>query len=310
MSYQKNSLITYWIPYYLKQHGLKDTIIEILFFLDWKFKKLRHDFSKEHTVKVNGCPLVLIPNDVGISEELLIYNVHEPFSTNILMKNLREGMVCLDIGANLGYYATLESKMVGKTGKVIALEPSPVSFKYLERNLDLQNESNYEALNLACGGEDGEVRFLITPKSNLNRVLKEDEEAPSDMNVVKVPMKKLDTFLKEKSLKKLDFIRMDVEGYEKQILEGGKESIRKFKPMIQVEVHLQRLGKDNTKKLLEGLKTHGYNSAHCIAREFDSGSKFRDESNMFKTDLEKLLKDLEDEKLPRCILLFLEKPSN
>ena len=144
----------------------------------------------------------------------------------------------------------------------------------------------------------------------LKQSLKDDEEAQSDMNVVKVPVKKLDTFLKEKSLKKLDFIQMDVEGYEKQILEGGKESIRKFKPMIQVEVHLQRLGKDNTKKLLEELKTHGYNSAHCIAREFDISPKFRDESKMFKTDLENLLKDLEDEQLPRCFLLFLEKPSN
>jgi len=103
---------------------------------------------------------------------------------------------------------------------------------------------------------------------------------------------------------------MDVEGYEKQILGGAKESIGKFKPMIQVEVHLQRLGKENTKKLLEGLKTHGYQNTYCIAREFDISPKFRDESKMFKTNLEKLMKDLEDELLPRCFILFLEKPVN
>jgi FkbM family methyltransferase len=305
-----NSLVGYWIPYFLKQHGMKYTIIEILFFLDSKFKKLFHDFSKEHTVEVNDCSLLLIPNDVGISEELLIYNVHEPFSTNVLMKNLREGMVCIDVGGNLGYYATLESKMVGKTGQVIAIEPSPVSFKFLQHNLDLQNESNSEALNFACGDEEGEVRFLITDKSNLNRVLKENEETTSDMNVVTVPVKTLDSFVKEKSFKKLDFIRMDAEGYEVQILDGAKESIEKFKPMIQVEVHLQRLGKDNTKKLLKGLADHGYENVYSIARELDISPKFQDESNMQKTNLEKLLKDLKDDVLPRCFILFLEKPIN
>lgn len=304
------SLISYWLPYFLKQHGLKDTIKGISFFLYWRFKKLLYDFSKERIVKVNGCSLSLIPNDVGISEELFLFNTHEPFSTKVVMKNLREGMVCLDVGSNLGYYATLESKIVGKTGRVIAIEPSPVSFKYLEHNLALQNQSNYEAFNFACGKEDREVRFLITGKSNLNRVLKEGEKTSSDMNVVKVPVKKLDTFLKEKLLKKLDFLRMDVEGYEMQILEGAKESIGKFKPMIQIEVHLHKLGKNNTKKLLDGFKTHGYQNTYFITREFDISPIFGNESNMSKTNLEKLMKDLEDELLPRCFILFLEKPIN
>jgi len=304
-----NSLITYWLPYYLKQHGIKDTVKGILLLSYWRLKKLQYDLSKEHIVEVNGCSLSLIPNDAGISEELLLFNAHEPFSTKVLMKNLREGMVCLDVGGNLGYYATLESKMVGKTGQVIAIEPSPNSFKYLKHNLALLNKSNYEVFNFACGIEEGEARFLISDHSNTSRVLKEGEKTTSDMNVVKVPVKKLDTFLKEKLLKKLDFLRMDVEGYEMQILEGAKESIGKFKPMIQIEVHLQRLGKNNTKKLLKGLKTDGYQNTYCITREFDSPI-FGNESDMCKTNLEKLIKDLEDELLPRCFILFLEKPVN
>ena len=53
-------------------------------------------------------------------------------------------MVCLDIGANIGYYVTLESKMIGDQGKIIAIEPSPLNFDYLKRNMMLQTTKNIE----------------------------------------------------------------------------------------------------------------------------------------------------------------------
>ena len=90
--------MNFWFSYFLRQHGIKRTLIGILCYIYWQFKKVKYDFSKEHTVSVNGCQLSLIPNDAGISEELLVFNCHEPFSTKVLSNNLHEGMVCLDVG--------------------------------------------------------------------------------------------------------------------------------------------------------------------------------------------------------------------
>ena len=88
-------------------------------------------------VQVNGYKLSVIPNDTGISSELLMFKTHEPLTTKLISKKLTSGMICLDIGSNIGYYALLEHKLVGKEGKVIAIEPSPLNFQYLQKNIKL-----------------------------------------------------------------------------------------------------------------------------------------------------------------------------
>jgi len=301
--------MNFWFSYFLRQHGIKRTLIGILCYIYWQFKKVRYDFSKEHTVSVNGCQLSLIPNDAGISEELLVFNCHEPFSTKILSNNLQEGMVCLDVGGNLGYYATLESKKIGKSGRVIVLEPSPLNFKYLTKNLSLQNQSNYELFNYACGNREGEVQFLISKHSNTSRVLKDHEKPSADMNLIKVPVIKLDDFMEKKGIKKLDILRMDVEGYEVEILEGAKDLIRNFQPNIQIEVHLQRLGPKNTKKVLEMFQNAGYKNIYFIARELDFAF-VGNNNDMKKTNIAELIVNLENNLLPRAFILFLEKPED
>lgn len=84
-------------------------------------------------------------------------------------------MVCLDIGANIGYYTLLESKIVGKNGRVIAIEPSPVNFPQLQKNIKIQDASNIEAHQLAGGNINGKINFLLDKHSNLSRIVSEDE---------------------------------------------------------------------------------------------------------------------------------------
>jgi len=301
--------LRYWFAYFLKQHGIKVTLIGISCYIYWQLKKLRYDLSKEHTISVNGCKLSLIPNDAGISEELLIFNTHEPFSTKVLSNNLHEGMVCLDVGGNLGYYATLESKQVGSSGRIIAIEPSPLNFKYLTNNLALQNPNNFEVFNYACGNRNGEVHFMISEHSNTSWVLKDGEKALPGMSLIKVPVIKLDDFLKNKEINRIDLLRMDVERYEVEVLEGAKELLRNFHPQIQIEVHSERLGPQNTKKVLEVFRREGYKKTYFIPRELDFaivGNK----NDMKKTTIDELIVNLKNNLLPRCFILFLEKPEN
>ena len=81
-------------------------------------------------VSVEFGTLLVDAQDRGISREFALYHVHEPIATEFMKGLLREGMVGIDIGANIGYYVLLEKRLVGSEGKVVAVEPAP-------RNLEL-----------------------------------------------------------------------------------------------------------------------------------------------------------------------------
>lgn len=292
-----------------REYGL---IKAIKYFISWyygQFKQRGIDFSKEHLIETNGRKLLVMPNDPGISKELLKFHMHEPVTTEFLSKKLKEGMTCLDLGANIGYYATLESKKVGKNGHVIAIEPSPVNFEYLKRNLELQKQGNAEAYNLACGSDDGEIDFLVSEFSNMCRILWEGVKPPAGKNtIVKIPIRKLDTFLKEKSIEKLDLIRMDIEGGEIKVFQGAKETIKKFKPMIQIEFHPGRIAPNDSKSFLRHLLEEGYELTYYLIGYLDTplvGTM----NDVKKHTIENLIEMIDKKKIPNNLLLFFENKS-
>lgn len=298
------SILQSWLSYFLKQHGLKKTIIGISLYHYRIIKLQRLDVSKENQVITNGCKLSLIPNDKGISEELLLFNTHEPLNTQALSHEIKEGMTCLDIGGNIGYYATLESKLVGKEGRVIAIEPSPLNFRYLKKNMSLQENTNYTVHNFACGNETGEVNFLLSKKSNLSKVISDGEEIPPDCEIIKIPLKKIDSFLEEEGNPKIDMLRMDVEGYEMMVLEGAHNCLVNYKPIIQIEIHTEILGSEKTKRILLYLKDLGYEIKWYTPREIDFpllGNK----NDIKKYKIDTVLQKLNSNTLPRNFIILL-----
>jgi len=275
----------------------------------WKFykyvrvKKRNLDLTNK-TVSVNGYNLSLLPNDDGISTELALFNTHEPLNTKLLAQNLKKGMVCFDIGANIGYYTLLESKIVGEEGKVIAIEPSPVNFTQLQKNIQNEKANNVELYQMAGGDQNGTIKFLLDPHSNLSRIILNEDSKPEG-EIVDVPVKKLDSFLDEFSIKKLDFIRMDVEGYEFNILEGMRNSIKKFRPMIQMEVHTNILGNKKTQNLLEWLMSEKYEIIYYITRQLDCPT-VGNMGDVKHLSINNLLDLLSKNKLPSAFLLFLK----
>lgn len=276
----------------------------------WKFYKFIRINKKKidltnKVVNVNGYQMSLLPNDDGISTELALFHTHEPVNTKLLAENLKKGMTCFDIGANIGYYTLLESKKVEDEGKIIAIEPSPINFKLLQKNIQNENVTNVELYQIAGGDHDGTIKFFLDPHSNLSRIISNEEKVPENGEIVEVPIKKLDSFLETSAINTLDFIRMDVEGYEFNILEGMKDTIKKFKPMIQMEVHTSLLGNEKTKKLLEWFMSENYEVVYYIIRQLDC-PMVGDIKDVKKYSLQKLLDLLNNNKLPPAFLLFLK----
>lgn len=293
------------IRYIIKFGGPKKIVKAVIYYLYDSIKKRNLDFKQENIVRVNDYQMKIIPNDKGISSELMIYGNHEPLTTQIILKELDEGMNCLDIGSNIGYYALLESKKIGHSGKVWAIEPSPENFSTLEENIKLQNVENIKAFNFAIGDENGEVEFVISKKSNWSKVKSKNDSIELDDKIINVPLKTLDSFSIENNLKRVDLLRMDVEGYENKIILGSMQFLKQFKPTVMIEIHKRIMGGNETRKILEKFKETDYENKFFIPRIFDSqiiGSK----KDIKQISIDDLLKDLDNDVLPDIFQLTLK----
>ena len=296
--------LTHYFKFIPKQYGISKLLRGIFAYC---YKKLRMQFldlSKERTIKVHGCDFSLMPYDKGISVELLLFGVHEPLCTNLLPQILKEGMICVEAGSNIGYYAVLESKIVGKNGKVIAIEASPDNYKYLQKNATQQNYSTIETYNFAVSNTDGEVYLQTGSVSNWSKVIEKNENPNPSFKITKIPAKTLDSFLEDKKVKKIDFFRMDVEGYEFNIYKGMKQTIAKFKPILMIEFHKIQLGSDKLKKFLHELNDDGYKAKYFLPRVLDN-PMMADKKDIQSLRIEDIIEKVDDNSIPMGFTLIL-----
>jgi len=281
--------------YTLRLYKMRNELQRVPRYLIYYFYKILMEKLKdqnEKAVNVNDYQMKLIPNDEGISKELRVFHVHEPLVTKIVKKEIKDGMTCVEIGCNIGYYALLESKLVGKNGKVIAIEPSPINFHCLGKNLVLNKNSNVKSYNFAVGNMDSQTQFLISNTSNWSKVI--EQSLSNSEDVITVTLKKLDTFAVENSLGQIDFIRMDIEGYENKAYEGMKDIIKQYKPKILVEIHSQLLGKEKTIEFLNILKIDGYESKFLIPRSLDLPWIYNTKLDIMNIDLNHMIKQISE----------------
>lgn len=206
----------------------------------WVFDRLRR---KE--VTVHGFSLLLDPLD---SLELSIFRSYEPFETSLLSAEIRPGMTIVDVGANIGYYALLFSKLTGEQGRVYAFEPEPGNFSLLQQNLARNGRTNVTAFNCAVSDQAGES-FLYLSTENFG-----DHQAyPSGEGRRKVPitMSRLDDCVPGP----VDLIKMDVQGFEARALDG-MEAVIATNPRLTIF----------TEFWPEGLRRAGSDAANFLNR--------------------------------------------
>lgn len=163
------------------------------------------------------------------------FNKTEPEQADAMVLELKNGQVFFDIGANVGYYSILASKIVGKTGTVLACEPVIRNLAYLQRHVVVNKAANVKILAFACSDENGTARFSLGPNSAMGG-LASDEKAENAGGDVLVPTITMDTIAAELGLLP-DVIKIDVEGAEVGVLRGGMEILRSKKPAIFLSTH-------------------------------------------------------------------------
>ena len=183
---------------------------------NWTIRKL---LPKQ--VEIHGATVVLNPTDPVVSGALH-FGVYEKAETRFFQSACRDGMTFLDVGANLGYYTALAARAVGPNGRVLAVEPDPDSFGYLEQTIAANAVGNVEAFPVAASDAPAILPLYIsTDNRGDNRLYASDEERPQ----VEVEARPLDALLRENKIETVDLIKIDVQGYEPKVIAGLRETI-------------------------------------------------------------------------------------
>jgi FkbM family methyltransferase len=173
-------------------------------------------------------------------EKVYFLGEYEPEVTEIISKIVKKGDVCLDIGANIGWYTTLLQKLVGESGQVYAFEPVPKTFSLLNRNVELNSGcGNIFVNNIALGETEKEVEIYLfdkLPDGHASLVPGDNNE----FQTFNVRMVTLNSFIEENNIGEIDFIKADIEGAELTMLKGaGKVFEQSRPPMLEIEMALE-----------------------------------------------------------------------
>lgn len=175
-----------------------------------------------------------------------------PILNSVIRHHVKPGMTVCDVGACIGDHAELYRELVGQTGTVHCFEPNPESFECLEYNM--RKHENVILHNTALGSQDSTCSIIKSHNLGACRV-----SEGGSINVT--------TLDKAVDWERLDFLKIDAEGCEPLILQGAISTIRKFKPVMLIEVNKwvlePRFSKDG---LLKQITNFGYYFHVCDPR--------------------------------------------
>ncbi|MBI9087697.1 MAG: FkbM family methyltransferase [Desulfobacterium sp.] len=215
---------------------------------------------------------------------------------------VQPGMTIIDIGANYGLYTLSCAKRCEKTGSVWAFEPTSSVAECLNDSLLTNGFSNTTLVNAGLSNKSGEAKLSLNPNAELNSL---NAPMPDNGDFEIIKLKTLDECAQDYNWKKIDFIKLDAEGEEIRIIEGGAQTLDKFSPPIMYEL---KHGDIINLSLINAFKSYGYAPYYLIPGPqllipFDPSTEFdifllnlfaiKDETAELLKNKNKLIIDLE-----------------
>ncbi len=219
------------------------------------------------TKKIHGFKIFLDKKDPGISRTLMMPKFfrkwhREPEFMDIIEKEVKEGMVAFDLGANIGYVTLCLAKYVGNTGHVYSVEPSPHNYEILKKNILVNHLGNrVDAFQYAISSESGTTHFNLSEESNLHSIVK----TKYTKQTIEVNTVSIDDFFADKRFP--NFIKMDIEGAELQALEGMNKilSMSDETMKILMEIHPMYYSKAKFAVQLKKMFDAGFKAKYVVS---------------------------------------------
>jgi FkbM family methyltransferase len=164
--------------------------------------------------------IAVVPREM-INQALFLYGSFELSETRLIQAFLRPGMTFLDVGANIGYYTLLASERVGSTGTVHSFEPHAGIRARLHENIRRNGYRNVVVHHEAMAESSGSVPFFVNTFGE-NQGLSSIVRGAGQHATESVPSINLDDFSARLAPRRVDLIKMDIEGAEPQAIAGGR----------------------------------------------------------------------------------------
>jgi FkbM family methyltransferase len=174
--------------------------------------------------------VVLNPRDPVVAGALA-FRVYERNELAFVRRTLLPAMTVLDVGANVGAYTALASHAVGPAGRVLAFEPDPESFRYLRETVRENGATNVELVPMAAARREGVARLFTSSSNRGDNRLFESEQSDGSVEVRTV---RLDDFLAAAGIERVDFVKIDVQGFEGEALAGLERTLRRSPGLVML----------------------------------------------------------------------------
>ena len=187
-------------------------------------------------VQTPGGALFVHLLDLGVGRPLYTGKEYKPEETALLLRTLKPGMTVVDVGANVGYMALLAARCVGPAGRVLAIEPDAANGDLLTANVERNGYRNVTICRYAVGGAPGMATLYRSAWNMGNHRLNAGAAGQAIAHqAVQVPVETVDRLVSQNGLSRVDFVKMDVEGYEPGVLAGLHETMARDRPIILTE---------------------------------------------------------------------------
>jgi FkbM family methyltransferase len=168
----------------------------------------------------------------------------------------KKGDIVIDIGAHIGRYTITSSKQVGNTGKVVAIEADPDNFEILKRNIALNKLTNVLPLNYAVFSTRTRMKlFEQSASAKYNSLML--ARAAKTKNYIEVNADTLDSILNQNGIDNVNWIKIDVEGAEFEVLKGSTKTLSGEDVSLFIEIHNIE-DPHHYNNIINFLKSHNY----------------------------------------------------
>ena len=171
-------------------------------------------------------------------EKYYWFGTHEELVQDAMAAQIGAGFTVYDVGAHIGFFTLLASRMAGDSGRVYAFEPRPDNIERLRRNIWTNDARNVEVVAAAASDRDGDAAFIMHESTLEGRLADATEHSAASVRTATIDA------LVRGGMAPPDLIKMDVEGAEGAVIRGAAHTIDAHRPALLIEVHSREAGRE------------------------------------------------------------------